>query len=151
MFELGSHLVDATVRLLGKPRSVTPFLRRHGRSDDTLKDNNIAVLEYERATAVLCNTALHRSGTPARSFEVLGTNGTAALQPIEPPTLAIDLAEASGPYQKGLQKPPLPPYQRYVGDLIELAAAARGERPLSVSLEDELLVAETLLRVSEML
>jgi predicted dehydrogenase len=151
MFELGSHLVDATVRLLGKPKSVTPFLRKHGRFDDSLKDNNVAVLEYERATAVLINTALQAGETPARSFEVLGTNGTAILQPIEPPALTVDLTKPAGPYKKGPQKVSLPTYQRYEGDFVELAAAVRGERPLSVSLDEELLVAETLLRVSEML
>lgn len=151
MFELGSHIVDATVRLLGKPKAVTPFLRRHGNFNDSLKDNNVAVLEYERATAVLINTALQPTGTPQRSFEVLGTNGTAVLQPIEPPTLTIDLAKPAGPYQKGSQKVPMPAYRRYEGDFAELAAAVRGERVLSVTLDQELLVQETLLRVSDML
>ena len=151
MFELGSHIVDATVRLLGKPKAVTPFLRRHGNFNDSLKDNNVAVLEYERATAVLINTALQPTSTPQRSFEVLGTNGTAVLQPIEPPTLTIDLAKAAGPYQKGSQKVPMPAYRRYEGDFTELAAAVRGERALSVTLDEELFVQETLLRVSDML
>jgi predicted dehydrogenase len=151
MFELGSHLADATVRLLGKPKAVTPFLRRHGKFDDSLKDNNVAVLEYESATAVLMNTALQGSATPHRSFEVLGSNGTAVLQPIEPPMLMVNLMKPAGPYKKGEQKVHLPAYQRYEGDFAELAAAVRGERALSVSLEEELLVAETVLRVSEML
>ncbi len=151
MFELGSHLVDATVRLLGKPKAVSPFVRHHGKFADSLKDNNVAVLEYDRATAVLINTALQPGGAPPRSFEVLGTNGTATLQPIEPPTLTLDLAKSAGPYKKGTQKVPLPAYQRYEGDFTELAAAVRGERALSVSLEEELLVAETVLRASEML
>ncbi len=151
MFELGSHLVDATVRLLGRPKAVTPFLRQHGRGNDSLRDNNVAVLEFDRATAVLINTALQSSGAPARSFEVLGTNGSATLQPIEPPALVLDIAKAAGPYAKGAQKVALPAYQRYEGDLAELAAAVRGERPLSVSLDDELLVAETLFKASGML
>jgi predicted dehydrogenase len=150
MFELGSHLVDAVVRLLGRPKAVTPFLRRHCRFDDTLKDNNVAVLEYDRATAVLINTALQPGGTPPRSFEVLGTKGTATLAPLEPPTLTFDLVTAAGPYAKGVQKVLLPAYQRYVDDFKELAVAVRGERPLTVSLEEELLVAETVLRASDM-
>ena len=151
MFDLGSHLVDATVRLLGKPKSVTPFLRHHGKFEDSLKDNNVAVLEYERANAILVNTALQVGATPQRSFEVLGTNGTAVLQPIEPPALTMDLSKAAGPYQKGSQKIPLPAYRRYEDDFAELAAAVRGERALSVSLDEELIVAETVLRVSDML
>lgn len=151
MFELGSHLVDAIVHLLGKPNAVTPFARHHGKFEDSLKDNNVAVLEYERAAAVLINTALQAGATPPRSFEVLGTNGTAALQPLEPPALTIDLAKPAGPYKQGSQQVPLPAYERYQADFAELAAAVRGERPLSVSLDDELLVAETVLRVSDML
>lgn len=151
MFELGSHLVDATVRLLGKPKAVTPFLRHHGKFEDSLMDNNVAVLEYERANAVLVNTALQVGAAPQRSFEVLGTRGTAILQPIEPPTLTMELAEAVGPYKKGAQPVPLPAYQRYESDFAELAAAVRGERGLSVSLDEELLSAETVLRAGGML
>jgi predicted dehydrogenase len=151
MFELGSHLVDAIVRLLGKPKTVTPFVRHHGKFNDTLKDNNVAVLEYDRALATITNTALQPGGAPPRSFEVLGTNGTATLAPIEAPGLAMDLANAAGPYKKGRQGVPLPAYRRYEADFAELAAAVRGERALSVSLDDELLVAETILRASDML
>jgi predicted dehydrogenase len=151
MFELGSHLVDATVRLLGTPKAVTPFVRHHGKFKDALKDNNVAVIEYDGATAVLINTALQPGGAPPRSFEVLGTNGTATLAPLEPPALTLDLATASGPYKKGLQSVPLPAYHRYEADFAELAAAVRGERALSVSPNDELLLAEIVLRVSDML
>ena len=150
MFELGSHLVDATVRLLGKPKSVTPYLRHHGKFEDSLKDNNVAVLEYDRANAVIVNTALQAGSVPQRSFEVLGTKGTAILQPIEPPTLTLELKEAAGPYQKGSQSLLLPAYERYEADFKELAAAVRGEKTLIVSLQEELLVAETVLRVSDM-
>jgi predicted dehydrogenase len=150
MFDLGSHLVDAAVRLLGRPKSVVPFIAHHGGFDDNLRDNNVAVLEFERARAVLFNTALQAGGTPKRSFEVLGTRGTATLQPLEPGSLTIDLAEAAGPYQKGAQAVPLPSYRRYEADFTELAAAVRGETPLSVTLDEELLVAEIVLRASGM-
>ena len=57
---------------------------------------------------------------------------------------------AAGPYQKGSQKVTMPAYHRYEGDFAELAAAVRGEQVLSVSLDEELVVAETVLRVSDM-
>jgi predicted dehydrogenase len=150
MFEQGSHLVDAVVRLLGRPNSVTPFLRRHGQFADALNDNNVAVLQFERATAVISNTALQAAASPQRSFEVTGTNGSALLQPIEPPTLVVDLAQAAGPYQRGPQSVPLPAYERYAADFRELAATVRGEASLSVSLDEELLVGETILRACGM-
>lgn len=108
------------------------------------------MLEYDRATAVLINTVLRPSGTPPHSFEVLGTNGTATLAPLEASTLTVDLVNARGPYARGVQKVPLPAYQRYVDDFTELAGAVRAEWPLKVSLDEELLVAEAVLRVSEM-
>ncbi len=147
MFELGSHLVDATVRLLGRPKRVTPFLRKLGPGEDELMDTNVAVLEYDRATAVLMNTALQAGSTPPRSFEVLGTRGTATLAPLEPGELTLDLAQAAGPYAKGVNKVPLRTYRRYEDDFAELAAAVRGERPLRATLDDELAVAETLFRI----
>ena len=150
LFELGSHLIDAVVRLLGKPKSVTPFLRGHGSASDKLKDNNVAVLEFDKAMAVITNNALQDTRLAQRSFEVLGSNGTAVLQPIEPPMLSIELVSAAGPYKKGTQTVPMPPYARYEADFIELAAAVRGERKLSVSLEEELAVQETLLKVCAM-
>jgi len=149
MFELGSHLVDAVVRLLGRPKSVSPFVRHHAKFSDELKDNNVAVLEFDRALAVITNTAMQAAANPPRAFEVLGTNGSAILQPIEPPGLKLDLVNAAGPYPKGLQALPLT-YTRYEADFVELAAAVRGERALGVSLDDELVVQETLLKASSM-
>ena len=151
LFELGSHLVDVIVRLLGRPKAVTPILRRHGRFDDHLHDNNAVVLEYGNALAVLTNTALQEAKLAQRSFEVVGSNGTAVLRPLEPPALEIELVNAAGPYRKGAQAVSLPAYTRYEADFAALALAVRGERPLLVPLEVELEVQETLLRVCEML
>ena len=150
LFELGAHLVDALVRLLGEPRQVQSTLRTHGQPDDDLHDNNVAVFEFSRALGIITNTTLQPNAGSHRLFEVLGTNGTAVLKPIEPPTLELDLAKAAGPYQPGRQTVPMPGYERYVGDLVELAAAVRGERNLAVTLEEELRVQRWLLRASEM-
>ena len=73
------------------------------------------------------------------------------MQPIEPPTLTFDLAKAAGPYKTGAQPIELPAYRRYLPELAELAASIRSGQPLSVSLETELVVQETLLRACEML
>jgi len=150
-FELGSHLLDAAVRLLGRPKNVSSFLRRHGPAADALRDNNLVVLEYDRALAVIINTALQPTDLPPRSFEVVGANGAAVLRPLEPPVLEIELVRAAGPYRKGLQTVALPGYRRYEGDFAALAAAVRGQAVLAVSLDEELLVQEVLLQASGML
>jgi len=146
MFELGSHMIDSIVRMMGRPDRVTPFLKRTGASADTLADNTLAVFEYPRALAMVQSATPRLNSGSHRRLEVCGTRGNAIIQPMEPPRLTIELAEAAGPYQKGVQSVTLPPYQRYVDDLRELAAAVRGEGKLTVSLEGELLVQETLLR-----
>lgn len=139
MFEQGAHLVDLVVRLLGKPARVTPFLRKHGRYNDPLADNTLAVFEYPRALAVITACCLQQNAMPHRTFEIIGARATAVVRPIEPPALAID------------NKPvETPPYRRYVDDFEELAQCVRSNRPLSITPETDLAVQETLMRASEM-
>jgi len=150
MFEQGAHLIDIVVRMLGRPQRITPFLRHDGAFADKLKDNTVAVLEFPRAMAVITSAVLQPNANAHRALEIMGTKGTAVVRPIEPPSLEIDLAEAAGPYQKGRQKVILPPYERYAGDIAELARAVRGEGAMSVTLDDELAVQETLITASQM-
>lgn len=150
MFEMGSHLIDFIVRLLGKPSKVTSFLRHDGAFDDTLKDNTAAVLEYKRAMAVITSSTLQPRAFPLRTIEVFGSRGNAVIRPIEPPSLEVDLAEDAGPYIKGAQKVVLPRYERYVGDIEEMAVAILEAKPLGVSLDEELTIQETVLVASGM-
>lgn len=151
MFELGCHLIDPIVRLLGRANSITPFLKKHGNFADHLADNTTAVFEYPKATAIITAATLQPNAMAHRSFEILGTNGTALVNPLEQPALQIDLAKAAGPYKAGTQTVSLPPYRRYVAEFVELAQAIRNKTSLAVTPEQELLVQETLLRACEML
>jgi predicted dehydrogenase len=148
MFEQGCHLIDAVVRLLGAPKRVTPHLQRRG--GDHLADNCVVVFEFAKAQAIVTNSVLHPNAGPHRFLEILGTNGVARVQPIEPPSLTLDLAKPAGPYKAGAQKIELPSYRRYVGEFQELAAALRGRGMLGVNLETELVIQEAVLRASEM-
>lgn len=150
MFELGSHLIDALIRLLGEPKGVTTSLRRHGDFSDELMDNNVAVFEFAKATGLIVNSVLQPNAGRQRVFEVFGSNGSATLRPIEPPTLELELVRAAGPYRAGLQTVPLPAYDRYVGDIADLAACIRGERVPPVTLDEEVRVQRWLLRASGM-
>jgi predicted dehydrogenase len=150
MFEQGSHLIDPLVRLMGRPSRITPVLKKHGNFPDKLMDNTVAVFEWGEALGVITSSTLQPGAGPYRSLEILGSNGTAVLRPIEPPTLQIDLAKAAGPYPAGKHQVSLSDYRRYVDDFAELAAAIRSNKPLSVSPKQDLLVQETLLRASEM-
>jgi predicted dehydrogenase len=146
LFELGSHLVDAIVRLHGRPERVTSFLNTHGSLTDTFADNNLAVFEYPTATALITSSSLQPNAFAHRTFAIMGTKGTAIVRPLEPPQLQLDLAEAAGPYSRGLQTVPQPDYRRYEGEFAELARCLRDDRPLPVSLDVERDIHETLLR-----
>lgn len=151
MFEQGGHLIDPMVRLMGKPQRVTHFLKNHGRKyGDKLMDNTAAVFEYTSALGVILSSVLQPSANAHRTFEVLGTNGTAVVRPIEPGRLEIDLLEAAGPYKAGSQQVPLAPFRRYAGDFAELAECVQSGRPLATTAEEDLAVQEALLRASEM-
>ena len=150
MFELGPHVIDPLVRLLGRPNRVTPYLKKHGEFDDTLADNTIAVFEYSGALGLVTGAALAANGSSYRSFEVHGTNGVATLRPIEAPRLVFDLVEPAGPYPKGPHEVTLPGYERYVDDMAALAAAVRGDEPLHVSFDEDIIVQEALIAASGM-
>jgi len=137
--------------LLGRPKRIVPFIRHHGTYADDLNDNNVAMFEFDKTLAILTSNALQPADVPQRSFEVIGTKGSAILSPLEPPALQMELVDAAGPYRKGLQTVSLPTYNRYEADFAELAAALRGQRKLSVSPDEELLVQECLLRACDML
>lgn len=150
MFELGCHLIDPMVRLLGLPRGVTPFLRKHGGVRDALADNTAAVFDYGRALGIVSSSALEPGANRHRAFEIFGSNGAAVVRPLEPPQLEIDLEKAAGPYVAGIQKPKLAPFRRYVADFAELAEAIRTDRPLAITPEEDLIVHEALLLASQM-
>ncbi len=148
MFELGCHLIDPLVRLLGPPTKVTPALKKLGM--DGLADDTVAMFEFPRALATIQTSSLDPGAGRYRAFEILGDNGIAVVRPIEPPVLQIDLAKAAGPYRAGLQTVEMPPYRRYVADLAEFAHAIRTGKPLPIPLEQELAVQQALLAASAM-
>jgi predicted dehydrogenase len=109
----------------------------------------MAVFEWRKAIATVRTASMHPRAFPHRMLLITGTEGTAAVHPIEPPTLHVDLSSAAGPYKAGPQTLTFP-YRRYVDDFVELAAAVRGESKLRVTPEEDLIVEETLLRASGM-
>ena len=151
MFELGCHLVDAMVRLMGKPVKVTPFLRHDGGYQDSLRDNTAAVMEWPRAMGVITGSGMQPNGFAHRLFEVCGTNGTATVSPIEPPVMTLELARAAGPYKGGTQVLRMGPHDRHRQELEALANSVGGPGMEGRAAQVELAVQETLLGVSGML
>ena len=129
MFELGCHLIDALVKVLGKPDKTTPYVRRTRPDQDDLADNQLAVFEYPKATATIRSTLVEVQGQRRRQFVVCGDEGTVDIRPLEPPKLLLALSRPRGGYKAGYQEVRLPSMPgRYDDQLATLAAIIRGEK-----------------------
>lgn len=148
MLELGCHLIDMVHLILGEPKRVTPFLRHDAKTDDTLADNTVAVLEYPNAIATIEVAAMEVHAFPARRFKVAGTNGSIILNPLEPPRVRIALRQPAGEFNRGEQTIALPDLERHVVDFEDLAACMRGDRPFEYSKDHDYAVQCTVLRAS---
>jgi predicted dehydrogenase len=149
MFELAGHVIDRTVELLGRPKAVKSWLRHDTSSPDTLADNNLAVFEYDKALAIIVQSAKMSGSGDHRSFEIIGTDGTILVHPeANPPRMRVHVRTDRGPYKAGWQDLTLPPQPRFIPDFAELARALKTGTPLKYSYDHELLLHETLLRAS---
>ena len=82
---LGSHLVDLIVYLLGEPDKVTSFLEHTGKDGVDVEDNNLSVLEYDKALARIFVSSVEVNGCGRRQFVVAGSEGTVSILPMENP------------------------------------------------------------------
>jgi predicted dehydrogenase len=146
MFELGCHLIDLVVGILGRPMSVTPYARQSAPAKDSLVDNMLAVLEYPAATATVRSTALEVEGSSRRHLVVCGTKGTFQIQPLDAPAVTLSLSQSVGDWKSGKQTISLPRYVRYVDDAADMAKVIRGEKPNDFDSTHDLAVQETVLK-----
>lgn len=150
MFELACHVIDAVVTLLGKPARVIP-VSTPSRADG-VRDNQLAVLEYPKAAAVIrCNHADPFGGS-RRRFNVTGTKGTFEILPLESGKVTLSLEEARGEFKKGTQTIKLEvPKDRYQGEFVDLAEIVCGRKKLAWDAAHDIAVHETVLRASGMM
>ncbi len=149
MFELGCHVIDAVVAVLGKPDKVTAFNRNTRPDKDTLADNCLAVFEYPKATATVRSSLVEVDGGNRRQFVVCGSQGTVAILPLEPPQLQLTLDRPQGELKQGTQTIDLPKLDgRYDGDFIDLAKIIRREKKSDYPPGHDLAVQEAVLRAS---
>ncbi len=145
LFELSGHVIDRVVEVLGRPRAVKSWLRHDTSTPDKLADNNVAIFEYDKALAVITQSAKMSGAGDHRSFEILGTDGSFVLNPeSNPPRMRVNMRKPKGPYKEGWQDIAIPPQPRFVGDFKELARAIKSGQPLKLSYDHELLLQETL-------
>jgi len=151
-FDLGGHVLDQALWLLGRPEKVTSFLRNDGGSVEPFKDNTLTVYEFEKAMAFISISALEPRPV-ARRFEVYGTEGSAIIvEPFEPGlTIRLCLEEARGNYSSGEQIVEIAGESRqrlYELELDAFLATIAGTQPPDRPVSHELLVQEALLRAT---
>jgi len=143
LFDLGGHMIDQIVWLLGRPLRVCSHLRNDATPElATYADNTLAVLEFSHALATIDIAAMEPRPT-ARRFEVYGTRASAILEPFDP---ARTLRLASNESAQLITFSETERQELYDRELAAFVAVVRGERPPDRSPQHELLVQETLLR-----
>jgi predicted dehydrogenase len=154
MFNLGCHLIDTIVAMLGRPEGVTPFLHSTESCCDAAKDNGLAVLEYPHAIAMIHACSSEIDGLPRRRLKVCGTKGTIELCPLErfdgqPLQLHLTLSQAHGEYKAGntvvdfgVQT------DRYRDQLSELATIIRGDIANPYTYDHDAIVQQVVLAAS---
>ena len=80
---LGSHFVDLIVYLLGEPQRIVSFLKHTKLDGVDFPDNNLAVLEYEKALARIFVSSVEVNGWGRRQFVVTGSKGSVSILPME--------------------------------------------------------------------
>ena len=146
MFELGCHLIDLVVGVLGKPAQVFGMNQHAAKVDDGLLDNSMAVFSYPAAIASVKTAAMEVDGGERRHLVVCGTGGTFHIQPLDNPTAKITLAQERPGYKKGSQEIKFPKYARYGDDAADMARVIRGEKADSFGPAHDLAVQETILK-----
>ena len=150
MFELGCHIIDLVVGVLGAPEAVHAFPRHSSAEEDDLLDNMLAVFEYPRATATVRSSVNEVEGFARRQFVVCGSEGTFHIQPLDSPSVRVALRTARGKYQRGYQDVEFPKYSRYVADAADLARVVRNEKDTDFSYEHDYAVQKAVLMASRL-
>ena len=162
LYNLGCHLVDFFVSMLGEPSSARPpVLRDAPGSAPGSRDNCLGILEWDAgAIGIVRSCDRNRVYFPARRLRINGTNGSAELCPIErfdgqPLLVELKLRNPAGGLPAGRQTLNLGAQgtrgnvDRYIDQLRQFARIVRGEEKEPDDLcEHDLAVQRAILRMS---
>ena len=154
MFNLGCHLIDVILPMLGRPEAITPFMKSAPAAAAGARNNCLTVLEYPHATVTLHACDLEMDGINQRRLKIVGTNGSIDLCPLErfdgkPLQLQLRLKEGNAEYAQGTHVVDFGIQEhRHVGQMLELAKMVRGESSSPDICAHDCLVQEVLLAAS---
>ncbi len=144
MLELGGHLIDSVVYLLGRPNRVTGFTKRT--QSDHIADNQLAVFETADAIATVRINNRDPFGFPRRCFNIVGENGALEIAPLEGGNVKLMLKESAGDYTQGTHKISLPKSGgRYDGEFLDFANVLAGKSSFAWSKQHDIDTHEALL------
>lgn len=148
MFELGCHPIDAILTVMGGPPLAVEAFSTPTR-DDGVKDNQLAILRFSRATATVRTQLSDPFGTQRRHFTVSGTQGSIEIRPLESGQVRLSLTSPRGTYTAGTHSFEVGPKQgRYDGEFRDLARVIRGEKPFAWTAEHDIAVHAVLLKAA---
>ncbi|MDQ3812225.1 MAG: Gfo/Idh/MocA family oxidoreductase [Chloroflexota bacterium] len=140
LFDLGGHMIDQIVWLLGRPVSVSTVLRNDATPElPDYVDNTVAILQFEDALASV-HIAAMEARPLLRRFEVHGSRGSAVLEGFDGACVL-----RIGHRREELRSERQALYER---ELAAFVGVIRDGRAPDRSGEHELLVQETLLRAT---
>ena len=150
-FDLGGHMLDQVVYLMGRPTRTTSFLRTDG-AGPACTDNTLGVLEFEQGLAFVDIAAMEPKPM-ARRFEVYGTKGSAILLDPSSRRMPSDCAWRrmtgdSKPESRSFRCRRRAGSRRTRRNWLPLWRRCGASRRRTVHREHELLVQETLLRLT---
>ena len=149
MSEIGCHVIDAMVRVLGKPTRTRPFARKTHPDRDPLVDNQLAVFDYPNAIASIRSSLVEYQGGSRRQFTVCGEFGTFDLRPLGGYKFRLALERPHDKFTKGYQDVTVEKGPGiFTRAFRDMAAVLRGEKDNDYGLDHELAVHEAILRAS---
>ena len=154
MFNLGCHLIDLVVAIMGSPTAVTPFLKSAPGYPDRIKNHCLAILEYPHATATIRACSQETDGLGVRRFKLCGTKGSVEWCPIErfdgqPLLMDLVLKEAVPGYSAGVHNINFGIIRdRYENQLLEFAAIINGQIANPYSYEHDYLAHKVIMAAS---
>ena len=153
LFDLGGHMIDQIVYLLGRPNKIYSFLRRDISLIENYSDNTLAVFEFDKSIATIEINSRTINHMKTRRFEVYGDKGTLILEPFEPAQflqISLKSSNESLPIDEEYYSDSitLSDKPRYVESFDSFIKSIKGLKKPDRTLEHEVLVQETLLRAT---
>jgi predicted dehydrogenase len=149
LYDLGGHMIDQIVWLLGRPKRVSSVLRNDATPEvPGYVDNTLAVFEYDSALATV-DIAAMEPRPMARRFEVYGSLGSAILEPFDPARIMRLVISDAG--EQNIELPLVSRQALYERELVAFVGVLRRQQPPDRPAAHELLVQETLLRATGVL